>query len=130
MVTMSDATAAFITTITLTWCAGSPNQERWGWIAERLSGTRYDAVIADVCLTPQHGSEGLAIAAYLRHLKTDPPVVVLTAYGLPDRAEAAARLGVDAFLHKPVSLVWLETLLRGRIDDRRGPQAQPMAAAG
>ena len=56
--------------------------------------------------------------------------MVLTAYGLPDRAEAAARLGVDAFLHKPVSLVWLETLLRGRIDDRRGPQAQPMAAAG
>jgi CheY-like chemotaxis protein len=55
---------------------------------------------------------------------------VLTAYGLPDRAEAAARLGVDAFLHKPVSLVWLETLLRGRIDDRRGPQAEPMAAAG
>lgn len=98
--------------------------------AERLAGARYDAVIADVCLTPQLGSEGLAIAAYLRHLKTDPPVVVLTAYGLPDRAEAAARLGVDAFLHKPVSLVWLETLLRGRIDDRRGPQAQEMAAAG
>jgi DNA-binding NtrC family response regulator len=98
--------------------------------AERLAGARYDAVIADVCLTPQLGSEGLAIAAYLRHLKTDPPVVVLTAYGLPDRAEAAARLGVDAFLHKPVSLVWLETLLRGRIDDRRGPQAQAMAAAG
>jgi two-component system, NtrC family, response regulator PilR len=96
--------------------------------AERLASARYDAVIADVCLTPHLGSEGLAIAAYLRHLKTDPPVVVLTAYGLPDRAEAAARLGVDAFLHKPVSLVWLETLLRGRIDDRRGPHAQPMAA--
>ena len=99
--------------------------------AERLSGFRYDAVIADVCLTPQLGSEGLAIAAYLRHVKTEPPVVVLTAYGLPDRAEAAARLGVDAFLHKPVSLVWLERLLRGRIDERRGgPRPQPMAAAG
>lgn len=99
--------------------------------AERLAGNRYDAVIADVCLTPEVGSEGLAIAAYLRHLKSDPPVVVLTAYGLPDRAEAAARLGVDAFLHKPVSLVWLESLLRGRIDDRRrGPQPEAMAAAG
>jgi DNA-binding NtrC family response regulator len=99
--------------------------------AERLAGNRFDAVIADVCLTPQVGSEGLAIAAYLRHLKHDPPVVVLTAYGLPDRAEAAARLGVDAFLHKPVSLVWLESLLRTHIDDRRrGPAAEPMAAAG
>jgi DNA-binding NtrC family response regulator len=99
--------------------------------AERLAGNRFDAVIADVCLTPDVGSEGLAIAAYLRHLRHDPPVVVLTAYGLPDRAEAAARLGVDAFLHKPVSLVWLESLLRTRIDDRRrGPAAEAMAAAG
>lgn len=99
--------------------------------AERLAGNKFDAVIADVCLTPDVGSEGLAIAAYLRHLRSDPPVVVLTAYGAPDRAEAAARLGVDAFLHKPVSLVWLEDLLRSRIDDRRrGPEAEPMAAAG
>jgi CheY-like chemotaxis protein len=98
--------------------------------AERLAGNRFDAVIADVCLTPELGSEGLAIAAYLRHLKQDPPVVVLTAYGLPDRAEAAARLGVAAFLHKPVSLVWLESLLRKGIDERRrGPSAQALVAA-
>jgi two-component system response regulator PilR (NtrC family) len=99
--------------------------------AERLAGNTFDAVIADVCLTPEVGSEGLAIAAYLRHLREVPPVVVLTAYGLPDRAEAAARLGVDAFLHKPVSLVWLESLLRARIDDnRRGPAPEALAAAG
>ena len=99
--------------------------------AERLAGNTFDAVIADICLTPEVGSEGLAIAAYLRHQRHVPPVVVLTAYGAPDRAEAAARLGVDAFLHKPVSLVWLESLLRARIDDRRrGAEVQPMAAAG
>ena len=99
--------------------------------AERLASHTFDAVIADVCLTPEVGSEGLAIAAYLRHLRRDPPVVVLTAYGSPERAEAAARLGVDAFLHKPVSLVWLESLLRSRIDDhRRGAETEPMAAAG
>ena len=99
--------------------------------AERLAANTFHAVIADVCLTPDVGSEGLAIAAYLRHMRHDPPVVILTAYGSPDRAEAAARLGVDAFLHKPVSLVWLESLLRARIDDRRrgtGPEA--MAVAG
>jgi DNA-binding NtrC family response regulator len=98
--------------------------------AERIASNRYDAVIADVCLTPRIGSEGLAIAAYLCHLKSDPPIVVLTAYGLPERAEAAARLGVEAFLHKPVSLVWLESLLRGRIEERRSRQPEPMAAAG
>jgi two-component system, cell cycle response regulator len=99
--------------------------------AERLAGHRFDAVIADVCLTPEVGSEGFAIAAYLQHLRHAPPVLVLTAYGFPDRAEAAARLGVDAFLHKPVSLVWLESLLRARIEDhRRGPVAEAIAAAG
>jgi two-component system, NtrC family, response regulator AtoC len=99
--------------------------------AERLAGNTFDAVIADICLTPDIGSEGLAIAAFLRHQRHAPPIVVLTAYGAPDRAEAAARLGVDAFLHKPVSLVWLESLLRARIDDRRrGGEIQPMAAAG
>ena len=99
--------------------------------AERLAGNTFDAVIADICLTPDVGSEGLAIAAYLRNLRHTPPVVVLTAYGAPDRAPAAARLGVDAFLHKPVSLVWLESLLRARIDDRhRGPEPEVLAAAG
>jgi DNA-binding NtrC family response regulator len=99
--------------------------------AERLSGSTFDAVIADVSLTEDVGSEGLAIAAYLRHQRRAAPVVVLTAYGAPGRAEAAARLGVDAFLHKPVSLVWLESLLRARIDDhRRGPEREALAAAG
>lgn len=99
--------------------------------AERLASTTFDAVIADVCLTPDIGSEGLAIAAFLRHQRREPPIVVLTAYGAPEKAEAAARLGVDAFLHKPVSLVWLESLLRARIDDRRrGSDTQPVAIAG
>lgn len=89
--------------------------------AERLSSSVFHAVIADISLTPSVGSEGLAIAAYLRHLNREPtPVLVLTAYGEPEKAAAAARLAVDAFLHKPVSLVWLEGLLRSRIDERRG----------
>ncbi len=87
--------------------------------AERLAGNRFQAVIADVCLAPDGSAEGLALAAYLCNLRRQPPVVVLTAYGAPDHAEAAARLGVDAFLHKPVSLVWLEGLLRARIEERR-----------
>jgi DNA-binding response OmpR family regulator len=98
--------------------------------ASQLAGHAFDAVIADVSLTSEVGSEGLAIAAYLRHQRHAPPVVVLTAYGAPEKAEAAARLGVDAFLHKPVSLVWLEGLLRSRIDDhRRGPGLTDLAAA-
>ena len=93
--------------------------------AERLAGSVFDGVIVDVSLSSTVGTEGLAIAAYLRQMKgEDPPVVVLTAYGEPERAAAAARLGVDVFLHKPVSLVWLERLLRARFDER-GPADQP-----
>ena len=76
--------------------------------AERLSHTSFTAVVVDVS-----GPEGLATAAHLRQMDVgDAPVVVLTAYGAPQRAADAARLGVDVFLHKPVSLLWLERLLR------------------
>jgi two-component system OmpR family response regulator len=95
---------------------------------ERLANAPFSAVIVDVSLSTGAGVEGLAIAAYLRQMQGTPPVVVLTAYGEPQRAAAAARLGVDAFLHKPVSLVWLERLLRSRVDERRGGGA-PQAAA-
>jgi two-component system response regulator PilR (NtrC family) len=96
--------------------------------AERLASTGFSAVIVDVCLSTAAGTEGLAIAAYLRTMGGSSPVVVLTAYGEPQRAAAAARLGVDAFLHKPVSLVWLEQLVRSRVDERRGG-GKPEAAA-
>ena len=91
--------------------------------ADRLAASKYAAVIVDICLT-ERGTEGLAIAAYVRQIGQDLTVVILTAYGSPQRAAAAARLDVDAFLHKPVSLVWLEGFLRARITARRGaPEA-------
>ncbi len=90
--------------------------------AERLAASKYAAVIVDICLT-ERGTEGLAIAAYVRQISRDLTVVILTAYGSPQNAAAAARLDVDAFLHKPVSLVWLEGLLRARITARRGELA-------
>ena len=94
--------------------------------AERIAGAVFSAAIVDVSLTSAVGTEGLAIAAYLRQMRgATAPVVVLTAYGEPHRAAAAARLGVDAFLHKPVSLVWLESLLRSRFDERRASAMAP-----
>jgi DNA-binding response OmpR family regulator len=88
-----------------------------------LASTRFDAVIVDASLTPE-GSGGLAIAAYVQHLRrtslTCPaPVLILTAYGCPWRARVAAQVGVDVFLHKPVSLVWLEHEISALIGARR-----------
>ncbi len=96
--------------------------------AEHLADSAFNAVIVDVSLSSTAGTEGLAIAAYLRQMQGDPPVVVLTAYGEPQRASAAARLGVDAFLHKPVSLEWLEQLLRSRFKKDHGDPETAAAA--
>lgn len=94
--------------------------------AQRLAVTPYSAVIADVSLSEEEaGKEGLAIAAFIRALWEDAPVVILT--GAATSAAAAARLGVDAFLHKPVSLHWLGELIRERIADRRGVPTQANA---
>jgi two-component system response regulator PilR (NtrC family) len=96
--------------------------------AERLAGAVFNAAIVDVSLSSSVGTEGLAIAAYLRQMRGEnAPVVILTAYGEPHRAADAARLGVDAFLHKPVSLVWLERLLRSRFGSRNNGNGTPEA---
>src|SRR5262245_27833069 len=95
--------------------------------AVRLAATPYSAVISDVSLSDEEaGKEGLAIAAYIRALWEDAPVVILT--GAPTSAAAAARLRVDAFLHKPVSLRWLGELIRERIGDRRRETASATAS--
>jgi len=96
--------------------------------AKRLAAIPYSAVIADVSLSEEAGTgkEGLAIAAYIRALWEEMPVVILT--GNPTSAAAAARLGVDAFLHKPVSMRWLGELIRERIADRRREPASLSAS--
>ena len=86
----------------------------------RLARCAYDAVILDVCLG-REGAEGLDLAGEIARQRAPRPFLVLTAYGEPIFGRAAARLRADAFLHKPVSLAWLEALLRGGMAARRLP---------
>jgi DNA-binding NtrC family response regulator len=83
-----------------------------------LARRRFHAVIVDVCLS-RGGVEGLTLAGGIHERRRTRPVLVLTAYGAPAQAPAAARAGADLFLHKPVSLSWRERLLRARIERRR-----------
>ena len=82
-----------------------------------LEARVFDAVIVDVSLT-RHGHEGLAVADLVLKLSGARPVLVLTAYGQPGYARAAAALRADAFLHKPVSLAWLQRMLLAHIAER------------
>ena len=88
----------------------------------RLARVRYDAVILDVCLG-RDGAEGLELGAQIVQQREARPFLVLTAYGEPIFGRAAARLKADAFLHKPVSLAWLDALLRDGIAGRRPTHA-------
>ncbi len=98
--------------------------------ASLLESSPFDAVIADV-RDFRRGRSGRPGDRPLPCTGVRPRVVVLTAYGEPEWATTAARLGVDAFLHKPVSLVWLEGLLRARIEQARSrSDGSPVAATG
>ncbi len=92
-----------------------------------LASVAYDAVILDVCLG-REGAEGLALAAQIVRQRGARPFLVLTAYGEPIFGRAAARLRADAFLHKPVSLAWLDGLLRKGIARRRAVMAEAPAS--
>ena len=50
----------------------------------------------DVCLSSAIGSEGLALAAYLRQMRSAPPVVILTAYGTVEVAREALKRNAGA----------------------------------
>ncbi len=84
----------------------------------RLASVAYDAVILDLCLG-QEGALGLELAADVARQREPRPFLVLTAYGEPIFGRAAARLRADVFLHKPVSLAWLDDLLRKGIAGRQ-----------
>ena len=82
--------------------------------AQRLLETRdYAAVITDLRFSGPSGNEGLAIVQAARRYNPDAPVVVMTGYGSPDAEKEARRLGVDAFVPKPVPLWELARLVQG-----------------
>jgi CheY-like chemotaxis protein len=82
--------------------------------AQRLLETRdYAAVITDLRFSGPAGNEGLAIVRAARTYNPGAPVVVMTGYGSPDAEKEARRLGVDAFVPKPVPLWELARLVQG-----------------
>jgi len=82
--------------------------------AQRLLETRgYAAVITDLRFSGPSGNEGLAIVRAAKTYNPGTPVVVMTGYGSPDAEREARRLGVDAFVPKPVPLWELARLVQG-----------------
>lgn len=82
--------------------------------AQRLLATKvYSAVITDLRFSGPSGAEGLSIVRAARARNPGAPVVVMTGYGSPETEAEARRLGVDAFVPKPVPLWELARLVQG-----------------
>jgi DNA-binding NtrC family response regulator len=82
--------------------------------AQRFLATKaYSAVITDLRFSGPSGAEGLSIVRAARARNPGAPVVVMTGYGSPEAEAEARRLGVDAFVPKPVPLWELARLVQG-----------------
>jgi len=82
--------------------------------ARSLLETRgYSAVITDLRFSGPASSEGMAIVRLARTHNPSAPVVVMTGYFSPEAEAEARRLGVDAFVPKPVPLWELARLVQG-----------------
>ena len=82
--------------------------------ARALLETRgYSAVITDLRFTGPSSAEGFTIVNLARTYNPKAPVVVMTGYFHPEVEAQARRLGVDAFVPKPVPLWELARLVQG-----------------
>jgi DNA-binding NtrC family response regulator len=82
--------------------------------ARELLATRgYSAVITDLRFTGPESAEGMTIVRLAREHNPNAPVVMMTGYFSPEAEAEARRLGVDAFIPKPVPLWELARLVQG-----------------
>jgi DNA-binding NtrC family response regulator len=77
-----------------------------------LSGSPYDAVIADLRLSGIAGEEGLEIIQYVKYRHPGTHVILITAYGSQDIQEKAYNLGAAFYFEKPISTSVLKDSLR------------------
>jgi DNA-binding NtrC family response regulator len=78
-----------------------------------LESRGYSAVITDLRFSGPQSAEGMSIVKLARTHNPAAPVVVMTGYFSPEAEAEARRLGVDAFVPKPVPLWELARLVQG-----------------
>jgi DNA-binding response OmpR family regulator len=64
----------------------------------QITTRRYDLIIIDIFLGPD---DGLDICQTLRRQRVGSPILVMTAKGTPETAQASKKAGADAYLAKP-----------------------------
>ncbi|MFO8073230.1 MAG: response regulator [Polyangia bacterium] len=77
-----------------------------------LERTRVDILVTDKNLP---GINGLELARVARNLKSQMPVVMVTAFGSEESAAEAAEVGVETYLRKPIAVDQMRPALRNAV---------------
>lgn len=71
---------------------------------EALDRYKFDLVIADIRLSGIYGIEGLELLSYIKKIRPDTPVIIMTAYGSDVMKEAAYKRGAYHYYEKPIDM--------------------------
>jgi DNA-binding response OmpR family regulator len=83
-----------------------------------LTANYYAAVITDLQLTAGNDMQGFDLITYVRQRWPSVRVLLLTANSAPEVEVEARRRGVEACLHKPISLSHVERTVRSLLASR------------
>ena len=71
---------------------------------EALSRYTFDLVIADIRMSGMYGIEGLELLSYIRKVRPETEVIIMTAYGSDEIKEDAYKRGAFYYYEKPIDV--------------------------
>ncbi|OGW27172.1 MAG: histidine kinase [Nitrospirae bacterium GWC2_42_7] len=74
---------------------------------EALSRYTFDLVIADIRMSGMYGIEGLELLSYIKKVRPETEVIIMTAYGSEEIKEDAYKRGAFYYYEKPIDITHL-----------------------
>ncbi len=71
---------------------------------EALDRYTFDLVIADIRLSGIYGIEGLELLSYIKKVRPETPVIIMTAYGSDSMKDSAYKRGAYYYYEKPIDM--------------------------
>lgn len=71
---------------------------------EALERYAFDLVIADIRLSGIYGIEGIELLSYIKKIRPETPVIIMTAYGSDAMRESAYKRGAFHYYEKPIDM--------------------------
>jgi len=92
---------------------------------QAINDKEFDVVFTDIKMP---GMDGLEVAERIKAKCPWTPVVVVTGYGTPEKEARASVLGVNGFVHKPLTPEIIESITLKALQDRQEAVRPPEAA--